>query len=114
MAGDGGEAAATLESRSSNARHALGEGDGGEAAAILESKHSNARHTLGDGDGGEAAAIRESRQTSNRLPQRKKEASRNSLPFGYFPLIHRIIGSNHRDISVKISLQEPLKAHIIF
>ena len=44
---NGGEAAATKESRASNARHALGDGDGGEAAAILESISSNARHTIG-------------------------------------------------------------------
>ena len=29
------QAAATIESRASNARHALGDGDGGEAAAII-------------------------------------------------------------------------------
>ena len=60
MAGNGGEAAATIESILFNARHALRDGDGGEAAASLESIVPNAGHALGDGDGGEAAAIRES------------------------------------------------------
>ena len=41
---DGGEAAATLESTPSNARHALGDVDGGEAAAILESIVLNRSH----------------------------------------------------------------------
>ena len=97
------QAAATLESIVINARHTLGNGDGGEAAAILESiganancpffyfyarvrghcsfifiknlayiyypiglivipccaiesRVSNTRHALGNGDGGEAAA----------------------------------------------------------
>ena len=54
------QAAATIESRTSNARHTLGDGDGGEAAATFESIVSNARHAFGYGDGGEAAAILES------------------------------------------------------
>ena len=39
----------------------------------------------------------------------KKEADRNLLPFGYFPLIYRVIGSNHRDILGKISLKQTLE-----
>ena len=58
--GDGGEAAATIESTVSNTRHALRDGDVGEADATIESTVSDARHALGEGDGGEAAAIRES------------------------------------------------------
>ena len=46
-----GQAAATIESTLSNARHALGDVDGGEAAAFIESLVSNARHTLGDNGG---------------------------------------------------------------
>ena len=44
-----------MESRASNARHALGNGDVGEAAATPECRVSNARHALGDGNGGDAA-----------------------------------------------------------
>ena len=56
---DGGEAAATIESTVSNARHALGDSDAGEACAVIERIASNGCHPLGDGDTGEACAVRE-------------------------------------------------------
>ena len=40
----------------------------------------------------------------------KKEADRNLLPFGYFTAIYRVIRSNYRNISVKISLKQALES----
>ena len=58
--GDGGQAAAVIESISADGCHAVGDGDGGQAAAIRESILADGCHAVGDGDGGQAAAIRES------------------------------------------------------
>ena len=45
---NGGQAAATIESIVSYARHAAGNRDGGQAAATIESIVSYARHAVGN------------------------------------------------------------------
>ena len=58
-----GEAAATIESPSSNALHTLGYVDGGEAGASRESTFSNTRHAIrhavvgDDGGDGDVAGV---------------------------------------------------------
>ena len=46
------------ESRTADARHAVGDGDGCQAAATRESITADACHAVGDGDGCQAAATR--------------------------------------------------------
>ncbi len=45
---DGGQATTPVESRESNARHAVGNSDGRQTVAVIESPFSNARHTVGN------------------------------------------------------------------
>lgn len=51
------EGGATIESKISNTRNAIGDGDRGKGGATLESRTSNARNAVRDGDGGKGGAI---------------------------------------------------------